>query len=138
MSEKRPRNAQKNRREPEHAERDRQGFRRDRLVRSPEHERAGEEERNQHQGPRRPGAPPDANESFAEIPFESFVKEDPGHNAAHQERRNPWMQPQDPRDDEEHRGTAPPRLTVHCNARLTVDSRHGGPTIFALGPLPDP
>ena len=66
---------------------------------------------------------------LAEITFEPGVKEDPGHKHANQERRDPWMQPQDPREDEEHRGGAPALNTVHGVARLSAERRSGGPTI---------
>ncbi len=38
------------------------------------------------------------------------------------------MQPQDPREDKEHRGTAPALFTVHRVARPSVERLTGGPT----------
>lgn len=128
MGEESPHTTQKDCREPEQGERDWQDLGRDRHVRNPEYEGTADKERNQHQAPGRPRAPPDANEGFAEITFEPCVKEDPGHKHANKERRDPRMQPQDPREDEERRGSAPP-LYTHRTARLSVERRSGGPTM---------
>ena len=62
-----------------------------------------------------------------EITFEPRVKEDPGRKHANKERRDPRMQPQDPREDDERRSSAPP-LYTHRTARLSVERRSGGPT----------
>lgn len=96
-------------REPEQIESERHDAPGQRRV-HPVGKRVGGQERDERQRAGRPSAPPKANEGFAKTAFELLVKDEPRHPGDHEQRREPLMQPQHGREEEQRGG--PPLAAI--------------------------